>query len=223
MKKVEIAALLTILFLTTSLAIAEGTITEQQKQIPENKGVIIIELPEQKKNVNIAPGSIMPRDKGLIQPAEQNVILKTNSLDNEQTFPAKPKYNFGGRYYIPLEGSSDWIAEKVRNTIQGISWDSCCDDLFINRPGDSWNDTSKVFNFQFATAISSLAFIYFNKTDGKKLEDRGKAYCATAVHMALIEWSNASSSKNHFCAKNLGAGLAGAACGSFLVTIGSGF
>ena len=224
MKKFIIPVLLSIFLTATTMVKAEETITEQQKQIPENKGVIIIELPEQKKNVNSAPNSILSKEKnGLnILPGEQNVLIKTKSLDNVPTFPPKTRLNFQHKYYIPGEGTAEWISEGLKNKNEGIMWESCWDDLTINRPGDSWNDLSKVFNFQFATTVSALGVIYFKHFDGLILEDRGKAFIITAVIMTLIELSTLSP-KDHFCAKDFAAGLAGAACGSFVITIGFGF
>ena len=206
---------------------AEGQATEQQKQMPENKGIITIDIPESKKNVTVAPGGITPVGKSetilRTQPTDDKTITRTPGTDNEQVFPKKHKLNFEGKYYIPQEGTPEWYEESVLNNREGIKWESFSDDLFIVRPGDSWTDLSKTFNFQFATAVSSLAFIAFTHTDNLKTEGRFKGFLLTAALMTGLEAINSTAPKQHFCAKNLTASIAGSLCGSFVLTIGFGF
>ncbi len=225
MKRIRTTAILALFLAATSLLRAEGNITEQQKQIPDNKGVLVIELPGQKRNVNVAPDSIIPENKNNpdLRSTDQNIILKTRSRDNNPTFPPKPTLNVSGRYYVPAENSPEWVYERLKAETEGIKWENCLDDLTLNRPGDSWDGMSKVFNFQFATTISALSFLTFYNKDGLKMEDRGKAFLLTAVVMTIVELANSSGPKNHFCSKNLASSLAGAACGSFLITAGIGF
>lgn len=224
MKSAKIAVILAVFFAATTVAFAQSNLTQQQKQIPENKGTIVIEVPEQKKNVNISPDSIQPgKADPEMEKKEPNIIIKTKSLDNDPTFPERPKLNYEGKYYIPAEGTAEWIMEDLKNRNEGIRWDNGWDDLTINRPGDTWGDITKVFNFQFATTVSTLGFLYFYKVDGLVLEDRAKSFFITSVFMALLELVDATSPKNHFCTKDFGAGLAGALCGSLVITIGFGF
>ncbi|MFH1075013.1 MAG: hypothetical protein V1752_07995 [Candidatus Firestonebacteria bacterium] len=212
---------------TTVFALAEEKATEQQKQIPENKGMITIDMPESKKNVTISPEMITPPDKTetiiKILPTDQKIITRTIGTDPEQVFPAKFKLNFEGKYYIPAEGTTEWYTEAVKNNKEGIKWENFSDDLFINRPGDTWNDLSKMFYFQFATTVSSLAFLSFAQTDGLKTEGRIKGFLLTAAIVTGLEIINSTHPKQHFCAKNFAAGLTGSLCGSFVLTAGFGF
>ena len=220
--------LLTVFFLAmASMLFAEGNLTEQQKQIPDNKGIITIDVPAQKKNVAVAPEKITPPGKNetiiKIQPSDQNTITQTRANENEPTFPLRPKLNYEGKYYIPLEGSTEWILEEVKTKSEGILWENGWDDLFINRPGDSWNDYSKMFNFQFATTVSVLTFLSFNSKDNLALEAHCKSFLVTALLMTALELIDSSSTKQHFCLKDYTGGLAGALAGSFVLTIGFGF
>ncbi|OGF48881.1 MAG: hypothetical protein A2231_07720 [Candidatus Firestonebacteria bacterium RIFOXYA2_FULL_40_8] len=205
----------------------KGRITVEQKQMPENKGMITIDIPESKKNVNVSPEKITPPDKTetiiKTNSSDEKAIIRTPASDNEKTFPGKPKLNYQGKYYIPQEGTTEWFAEANKNNTEGIKWESFCDDIFINRPGDTWTDMTKTFNFQFATTVSALAFLSFTQVDNLKTEARFKGFLVTTAIITGLELINSSHPNQHFCAKNFTAGVAGSLCGSFVLTVGFGF
>jgi len=144
-------------------------------------------------------------------------------LYNKQVLIKEPKPNFEGKYYIPAEGTAEWYAESVKVNNEGIKWESFYDDLVVLRPGDSWNDTTKTLDFQFGTTISALAFLGFAQNGGSKTGDRIKGFLVSAAIMTGLEAINSTRPKQHFCAKNLTAGIAGSIFGSFVLTVGFGF
>ena len=196
---------------------------EEQKKLPETQGLITIDTPELKKNMNLPEAPVKSAPAIKIQPPRQNTVTKVIGTDIEMVFPSKPKLNFQGKYYIPAEDTTEWYDEAVKNNRQGIRWDDFCDDLFIVRPGDTWYDFPKVFNFQLAATVSSLAFVGFTQNSGSKSEGRLKSLVFTTALVTVIELLNSTNPKQHFCAKNLAAGVTGSLFGSYILTAGFGF
>lgn len=133
---------------------------------------------------------------------------------------AKPELTTVEKYKIPPEGSLEWIAEEAKAQKTGVAWNNFLDDFLISRPGDSYSDLRNGFDFEAGLACSALGFIYFYTKDGLVTEDKLKSFgIATGLILLKEALTSTTMPNNHFCAKEIAAGVAGALLGSFIMTI----
>lgn len=117
------------------------------------------------------------------------------------------------------ENSVEWLAESFKG--EKNMYDSFFEDLFNNKPGDSWNDYQKYFEFTLSAIAGYGSFILYASKDNLLGEARLKSIATISIFVIAIELiESVTNNKSHFCAKDIAAGISGAAIGGAIITLG---
>lgn len=121
-------------------------------------------------------------------------------------------------YKKPKEDTVEWLLEAKKG--EKILWQDPWEDLFNNKPGDSWNDYQKYYEFTLAGIAGYGAFMAFASKDNLLEEARLKAFSTVSIIVIATEIiGSVTADKSHFCTKNIVAGMTGAAFGGVILTL----